>query len=143
MRKWLAVAVLLIFSGCGTDNFSGTPSYSAGLNPYITGPVSPIGGYTIPPTGTPISPLLPSGYSSQFSPFAPFYNYTQSYGYSNYWNNLWSAWQGYAPSLGYSPYQFQPFWYVFVPQVVDPTFYAWFTSNVYTQSGPSFCGCLD
>lgn len=144
MRKWLAVALLLTFVACGGGNtFSDVPTYSTGLNPYVTGPISPTGGYLIPPTGTPISPVLPSGYPVTFAPFAPLYNYTQSYGYSNYWSNLWSTWQAYAPSLGYSAYDFQPFWYVFVPQVVDPNFYSWFTNAVYTPGGYSYCGCLD
>ena len=112
---------------------SGYPGYGSGYGP----------GYGSGYPGS-FNPYMPSGYPSSYTPFLPIDNYMRNHPQlSGYWPGYWSGWKSYCNRYGYSPYDFNRFWFEYTPMqwrggaylelyvYIDQSFYFW--ADPYTQ----------
>lgn len=148
MRKssfWILILTLILGAGCGKNQ----GYYPGGYAPYTQAPGYPAGYSAYPTSGYPaagygaFTPQLPAGYPAAYTPFLPVdYYMRQNPQTAPYWPGYWSGWVSYCNRYGYSPYDFNRFWYAYTPQqwnqggwnqiygYLNKNFYGWANPNI-------------
>ncbi|NBX83468.1 hypothetical protein EBQ90_10360 [bacterium] len=154
--KWMRISLILVsivLASCGKNDGIRTagvggpyPSPMGPSAPYPTGPTGygpnpgyfPSGGFSGYPMGGMFQPYLPAGYPAQFYPWVPIYWYFQQYVYLQpVFMTIWNGWQTYAFIQQIPVYSFSQFWFSYLPQVISPQLYQYFSSQFYPWMNPN------
>ncbi len=145
MRKLLGFLLVAFTVSCGKNEVIYPYAMNQPLNqaPYMGNGFSPSGNGGF-------SPQLPSGYPSAYTPFLPIDNYMRGNPQlAGYWQSHWMNWRSHCSQRGYSPYDFNQFWFSYTPQQWQNTgfyplyqqfnqsFYGWANPQVQYASGLS------
>jgi hypothetical protein len=134
--KWIGLGLVFLTLACGKNQ----AIYPIGSQPLYQAP-GMNGGY-YPGSGMQaFNPQMPSGYPAAYTPFLPVdYFMRNNPQYSGYWAGYWQGWQSHCNRYGYSPYDFNYFWYVYTPyywnQMGYGALYNYFNQSFYSWASP-------